>query len=282
MEWFTETLHPNWQQAIRVKEVLYHEKTEHQELILFESHDWGRVLALDGVIQTTTADEYCYHEMIAHTPVMAHGRARRVGIVGGGDGGTAREVLKHDPVESVVIAELDPGVVEFSKQYLPTLSAGAFEDPRLSVEYGDGAAFMAKEGPGFDIIIVDSTDPIGPGAALFTEGFYRDCRRRLNEGGILVTQSGNSAVSPNELRDTQRNKRAAGFADVDFYLTSVPTYVGGMMVLGWASDDATRRRVRVDTLRSRPLPEGLRYYTPEIHVASFAHPKWMDDLVAKG
>ena len=275
MEWFTETLHIGWRQQFKVDRVLFHDKTEHQDLILFESPQWGRVLALDGIVQTTTADESAYHEMLVHPALIAHGRVRSACIVGGGDGGTARELVKHATVERIVQAELDPGVIDFCSKYLPSLSDGAFDDPRLELSFGDAAAFMAEDGERFDVILVDSTDPIGPGAALFTESFYRDCRRRLNDGGILVTQAGNPALAPEELAQTLARKRAAGFADVDFLLTVVPTYVGGFMALGWASDDATRRRVRVDTLRSRPQPEGLHYYTPEVHVAAFAHPIWV-------
>ena len=280
MEWFTETLHAGWRQQIKVDRILYHDKTEHQDLILFESAQWGRVLALDGVVQTTTGDEFAYHEMLVHPPLLAHGRVKSVCIVGGGDGGTLREVVKHATVQRIVKAELDPGVIEFCRKFLPSLSNGAFDDPRLELSYGDAAAFMAREGESFDVILVDSTDPIGPGAALFTASFYRDCRRRLNEGGILVTQAGNPALAAQELADVMSRKRAAGFGDVDFLLTVVPTYVGGFMALGWASDDATRRRVRIDTLRSRPIPERLRYYTPEVHAAAFAHPVWVDRAAA--
>ncbi|MCB1885292.1 MAG: polyamine aminopropyltransferase [Geminicoccaceae bacterium] len=281
-DWFTETLHQHWAQRLRVDRVLYHEKTQHQDLIVFENAQWGRVLALDGVVQTTTGDESAYHEMLVHPAVLAHGRVRDVCIVGGGDGGTAREVLKHEGVRRVVEAELDPDVIAFCKTYLPTLSDGCYESPRLSLVYGDAADFMRGEGDRFDVIVVDSTDPIGPGASLFTVAFYKDCRRRLKEGGILVSQCGVPSVQPWELAQTQARQRAAGFADVDYYLVAVPTYVGGMMALGWASDDPTRRRVRVDTLRSRPQPSGLRYYTPDVHVAAFAHPAWMDEAVRKG
>ena len=179
-----------------VEKVLYYDQSEHQELILFESRRWGRVLALDGVVQTTTADEFAYHEMLAHPAIIAHGRVRSVLIVGGGDGGTLREGVKHAGVERIVKAELDPAVVTFCREHLPSLSNGAFDDPRLEITYGDAAAYMARARERFDIVLVDSTDPIGPGAALFTESFYLDCRRCLNEGGILVTQAGNPAMAP--------------------------------------------------------------------------------------
>lgn len=282
MEWFSETLYPSWQQRLGIEEVLYHERTEHQDLIVFSSRAWGTVLALDGVVQTTTGDEWAYHEMMVHPAMIAHGRVRSVCIVGGGDGGTLREVVKHAGVKRIVKAELDPGVIEFCRKHLPGLSDGSFDDPRLELRFGDAAIYMAEDDEKFDVIIVDSTDPQGPGAALFTEAFYKDCRRKLNEGGILITQCGVPSVQPGELAMTQSRQRAAGFSDVSFYLTCVPTYVGGMMALGWASDDATRRRVRVDTLHGRPIPEGLRYYTPEVHVGAFAHPPWMTALAERG
>ncbi|MEZ5826223.1 MAG: polyamine aminopropyltransferase [Geminicoccaceae bacterium] len=282
MDWFSETLYPAWQQRLGIEEVLYHDKTEHQDLIVFRSRAWGTVLALDGVVQTTTGDEWAYHEMLVHPAMIAHGRARSVCIVGGGDGGTLREVVKHFSVNRIVKAELDPGVIEFCKQHLPGLSDGAFDDPRLELRFGDAAIYMAEDDEKFDVIIVDSTDPQGPGAALFTEEFYANCRRKLNEGGIMITQCGVPSVQPEELGMTQGRQRAAGFSDVSFYLTCVPTYVGGMMALGWASDDATRRKVRIDTLHGRPIPEGLRYYTPEVHVGAFAHPPWMTELAKKG
>lgn len=281
MDWFVEKLHPSWRQAMKVEEILYHDKTEHQDLIVFKSGIWGTVLALDNIVQTTTGDERAYHEMIVHPAITAHGRVRSVCIVGGGDGGTLREVVKHASVERVVEAELDPGVIEFCKQHLPTLSDGAYEDPRLELCFGDAAEYMAQDGEKFDVIIVDSTDPIGPGAVLFTTEFYSNCRARLNPGGILITQCGVPAVQSSELHETQMRQREAGFSDVDYFLTVVPTYAGGFMALGWASDDPTRRRVRVDTLKARPVPEGLTYYSPEIHVAAFAHPPWVE-AIAQG
>lgn len=275
MEWFEETLWPNWRQRIRVKEVLYHDKTELQDLIVFESFDWGRVLALDGVVQTTTADEFVYHEMLVHTPVLAHGAVRDLLIVGGGDGGCLREALKHPGIERVTQVEIDAGVIAFCKQYLPTLSAGAFESPRARVVIADGARFAKESGDRFDVIVVDSTDPLGPGAVLFTEEFYRDCRNLLKPGGIMATQCGNPSIFPDELVFTQERQRNAGFASVDYFFAAVPTYIGGSMALGFASDDPGRRQASAEVIRARGVPAGLGWYTPEIHVAAFAHPAWM-------
>lgn len=275
MDWFEERLHTNWRQAIRVKEMLYREQTELQDLVIFESFDWGRVLALDGVVQTTTGDEFCYHEMIVHVPILAHGRAQEVLIIGGGDGGCLREALKHPGVERVTQVEIDAGVIDLSRRWLPTLSDGAFDHPKARVVIADGARFAAETGDRFDVVIIDSTDPQGPGAVLFTEPFYRDVRRLLNPGGIMTTQCGNPSIRPQELVDTQAAQRAAGYALVDYFLPVVPTYIGGAMALGFASDAAAGREVTLEQLRQRSLPAGLHYYTSEVHLAAFAHPAWM-------
>ena len=279
MEWFEERLHANWRQAIRVKELLFREQTGLQDLVIFESFDWGRVLALDGVVQTTTGDEFCYHEMIVHVPLLAHGRAREVLIIGGGDGGCLREALKHPGVERVTQVEIDAGVIELSRRWLPSLSDGAFDHPKARVLITDGAKFAAESAERFDVVIVDSTDPQGPGAVLFTEPFYRDVRRLLNPGGIMTSQCGNPSIRPEELVDTQAAQRGAGFALVDYFLPVVPTYIGGAMALGFASDDPAAHRASPAELRARAVPAGLRYYTPDVHTAAFAHPAWMIDRV---
>lgn len=275
MEWFEERLHANWRQSIRIKEILFREQTEHQDLLIFESHDWGRVLTLDGVVQTTTADEFCYHEMIVHVPILAHGAAAEVLIIGGGDGGCLREALKHPGVARVTQVEIDQGVIDLCRTWLPTLSDGAFDHPKARVIIADGARFAAEAAERFDVVIVDSTDPIGPGAVLFTKEFYRDVRGLLKPGGILATQCGNPSIKPQELVDTQAAQTAAGFAAVSYYLAVVPTYVGGAMALGFATDDPAKLAQDARTLQERAVPPGLRYYTPEVHVASFAHPAWM-------
>ena len=275
MEWFEETLWPDWRQRLRVKEVLYRSTTEHQDLIVFESPAWGRVLALDGVVQTTTTDEFVYHEMLTHVPLLAHGAAEEVLIVGGGDGGCLREVLRHPGVRRVTQVEIDASVIAFCKLYLPSLSAGAFDDPRAEVVIADGAAFVRATERRFDVAIIDSTDPQGPGEVLFSEAFYRDVRACLRPGGVLATQCGNPAMRPDELEFTQARQKAAGFALVDYYFAAVPTYVGGNMALGFATDEPALRRLGSAELAARGVPAGLRYYTPDIHVAAFAHPAWL-------
>jgi len=272
---FEETLHPGWGQFHDVERVVVRLTTGHQDLVIFDSALFGRVLALDGIVQTTSRDEHVYHEMLAHVPLVAHGAARRVGIIGGGDGGILREVLRH-PVEEAVLVEIDRAVVDLCAEHLPDHSAGAFEDPRLRLVIADGAAFLREGSDLFDVLVVDSTDPVGPGEALFAEDFYRACRRRLAPGGILATQNGVAFLQLDEVRSTARRLRRS-FEDVAFFTAAVPTYVGGIMTFGWGSDSPAARTLDVATLRSRVDAVGLatRYYTPEMHAAAFALPRYV-------
>ncbi|MEM1343887.1 MAG: polyamine aminopropyltransferase [Pseudomonadota bacterium] len=277
--WTVEGLYDTHTQALSETRVLYDSNTEHQRIRVFENALFGRVLTLDNVVQTTEGDEFIYHEMLTHVPILAHGRVKRVLIIGGGDGGMAREVLRHAAVEHVTMVEIDAGVVEFSKKYLPGLSQGAFEDPRLDLVIADGADYMREAGAQFDVIISDSTDPIGPGESLFTEGFYANAKARLSEGGILVTQNGVPFMQPEELTNTLKAFRAL-FADATCYLATVPTYAGGPMAFGWASNGQSRATPE-DTLAERYAAAGLetRYYTPAVHKAAFALPGYVARLI---
>jgi spermidine synthase len=264
---------------MRADEVLYDSATDHQRLKVFQNAIFGRVLTLDDVVQTTEGDNFVYHEMLTHVPILAHGAARRVCIVGGGDGGMAREVLRHTSVEHVTMVEIDAGVVEFSKQYLPTLSQGAFDDPRLNLVIADGADFMRETEGGFDVIIVDSTDPIGPGEVLFTDTFYGHAKRALTPSGILVTQNGVPFMQGDELTNTMRAFQAL-FADATCYLATIPTYAGGPMAFGWGTD-GDARQVPLETLQDRFATAGFStdYYTPEVHKGAFALPGYVLKLM---
>jgi spermidine synthase len=273
-EWYEEAYHPHWRQRFEVSRYLYRGRTEFQDVLVFESPLFGRVLVLDGIVQTSERDEFVYHEMISHVALIAHGAARQVLIIGGGDGGTLEEVLKHRSVARATMVELDPGVVEVARAHLPDIHRGAFDDPRTELIFGDGVEFVAATERRFDAIIVDSTDPFGPGEALFTRAFYADCRARLRPGGIVVAQSGNVFMERERLRACLE-RLGAVFADTSFILTSVPLYLGGPFVFAWGCDDPARRRLSVPELSARPVPEGLRCYTPEVHVAAFVHPPWL-------
>jgi spermidine synthase len=280
-EWIDETLHPHFRFSLAVERVLFERRTDHQHLVLIENPDFGRALYLDGVLQTTERDEFIYHEMLAHVPILAHGQVRRILIVGGGDGGLLEETLKHGGIEQAVLVEIDPEVIRFSQEYLGSICGGAFADPRARVVIDDGLRFVSTCAERFDLIVVDSTDPIGPGEALFSERFYAACRRALAPGGVLVTQNGVPFVQPDELRQSIAALRGL-FLDVGCYLATVPTYVGGPMAFGWACDDPGLRRKPEGDLRRRFEQAGIttRYYRPEVHAAAFALPGYVAELIA--
>lgn len=276
--WFSETLYPDFRQLLQVDKIVYQGRTGFQDICIFETPRFGRVLALDGVIQTSERDEFCYHEMIVHVPMVAHGDAKNVAIIGGGDGGALEEALKH-PVARVTLVELDDSVVKLCREYLPSICGDAFIDPRTELVFMDGAKFVAETSHRFDVIIVDSTDPIGPGEVLFSAAFYADCRDCLTERGVLVTQSGVTFMQDDEARGTfARMDRL--FEDAGFFITQVPTYGAGFMTLGWGCRSREPRATAPDEIRRRvaALDLGARYYTPEIHAASFALPGYIEAL----
>jgi len=278
--WFDETLHAGFRAGLEAQRVIHEDRTAHQHLVIFDHVRLGRVMMLDGIVQTTEADEFIYHEMLAHVPLFAHGDARSVLIVGGGDGGMLEEVLKHERVAKATMVELDRTVVDISRRYLPSICGTAFDDPRTDLVIADGVAFMRDGTDRYDVIIVDSTDPVGPGEVLFSEDFYASCRRRLGEGGILVTQNGVPFWQDEELRNTARRLKPH-FRDVSCYLATVPMYVGGPMAFGWASDDPACRQVDLATLETRRAAAGFDtwYYTPAVHKAAFALPPYIARLL---
>jgi spermidine synthase len=276
----TETLHDGVQLSFAVEEVLHEEATGHQRLQLIRNRRFGKVLLLDGAVQVTSADEFMYHEMMAHVPLMAHGDPADVLIIGGGDCGLAEEVLKHRRVKSLTQVEIDASVVDFARQHFGEFNAPVFDDPRFSVEIGDGSAFARETDRRFDVVLVDSTDPAGPGAVLFTREFYGNLKRILKPGGIAVTQ--------NSVPFLQKNEFVAGFGALASvfpvarpYVVAVPTYFGGFMTLGWASDSEQALQVDQKTLEERAAGMETRYYTPALHQAAFVLPRYIADLAEK-
>ncbi len=275
---FQETLYSEWGQNFEQGQTLFEAATDHQELVIFENPRFGRVMALDGVIQTTEADEFVYHEMMVHVPMNTHPCPKNVLIIGGGDGGILREVLKHPSVESVTQVEIDRAVVDMCIEYFPKHSNGAFDDPRLNLVIDDGAAFIANNSEQFDVIITDSTDPIGPGEVLFESSFYAGCANALTDNGILVTQNGVPYMQGDEVTNTYRRWKSY-FQTRSFYLTPVPTYAGGAMAMGFAS----KARIEMPsinelTARSNALSL-LKYYTPQVHHGAFGLPRFVQDLM---
>jgi spermidine synthase len=263
--------------ATRMRERFH---TAHQDAVLFDHVTLGRVLMLDGAVQLASADEFIYHEMMSHVPILAHGRARDVLIVGGGDCGIATRVLKHKSVERITLVEIDAAVVALAKRHFPALVRPALADPRLELVVADGRDYVAATPRRFDVVIVDSTDPHGPGAALFGRGFYRAIKRCLAPGGVLVTQNGVPFLQPGELAASLRHLRSL-FADASCYVAAVPTYMGGHLAMGWASDDRRLRKLAVGTIEERYRRAGrfaTRYWTPQVHVAAFALPRYIAEL----
>jgi spermidine synthase len=221
--------------------------------------------------------------MMSHVPLFAHGQAREVLIIGGGDCGIAEEVLKHKSVKRLTQVEIDAAVIEFSKEHFPEFTKPVFADKRFESVIDDGMKYVARTERRFDAIIVDSTDPQGPGKVLFSQKFYAACKRCMNKGAVLVTQNGVPMFQPNELASSVAKFRRL-FADGTCYVAAIPTYVGGHMAMGWASDDRRLRQTPVKTLAARYRKAGAfstRYWTPEVHAAAFALPRFIADVVAK-
>ncbi|MCO6419901.1 polyamine aminopropyltransferase [Siccirubricoccus sp. KC 17139] len=282
--WVNESLYAEWGQRFLVKRELARVKSGFQDIMVFESYTHGRVMLLDGVVQITEADEFVYQEMLTHVPLLAHGAAKRVLIIGAGDGGVLRRVLQHRNVERAVMVEIDGEVIRLAKEHLPGIAGDAWNDPRAEVIVGDGIDYV-RQAPAasFDVVIVDSTDPIGVGEVLFTEEFYANAARLLSERGLIVNQCGVPFMQADELRDTNL-RRAKAFPDTHAYVAAVPTYVGGFMTLGWAAKDASLRQVGVEEIRARAQAAGVlgttRYWTPEIHVGAFHLPPYIAAALA--
>jgi len=273
---YQENLYPEWKQTFSIDEMIYQEKSEFWDLVIFENSRFGRILAMDGIIQLTEKDEFIYHEMMAHVPLLAHSDPKSVLIIGGGDGGLLREVLRHTYLEKVIQVEIDPTVIQLSRKYLPTVSRGAFDDPRATIVIQDASKYVKETKETFDIIICDSNDPEGPAKVLFGSEFYADCKSVLNPRGIFVNQNGVPFMQKSELNLTKKNRKPH-FKNVTFFVAPVPTYVGGFMAFGWASDQKHKVSEKVLEERLKRVKGKMRYYTPAIHRASFALPQYMLD-----
>ncbi len=266
-------------QGFTADALLFQGQTPYQKVDIYATKRWGKVLVLDGIIQTTEADEFVYHEMLTHVPMFGCANPRRVMIVGGGDGGILREVLKHD-IEHVDMVEIDRTVVDYCIEHMPTLNnAGKiYADPRASLVIEDAFEFIKREKNRYDVILVDSTDPVGAAEVLFSETFYHLCRSALNPGGVLALQDGVPFLQPEEAKGSMKLLRSLGLL-ARCYAIAVPTYYGGNMALGYASDDVAVMTPQLETVRARFEKSGMttRHYTPELHVASFVLPRWMQE-----
>ena len=280
-KWYKETLYADVAQSFSVSEELYSAQSAFQKVEFINNPVFGRTLILDGIIQTTENDEFVYHEMMTHVPIMAHGNVKKVLIIGAGDGGILREVLQHKTIEKAVMVEIDGDVVEMSKKLLPSLSNGAFNDPRAEVIIGDGVKYMKESPELFDVIIVDSSDPVGPNVELFGRDFYQNCHKRLTDSGILVTQNGVVFFQADELIRSHGYFKEI-FTDASCYVAAVPAYYGGFMTMGWACKDKAVRQNDAATIKARVAKSGIKtkYYNEDIHLACFALPQFVKNHIA--
>lgn len=257
----------------RVVNSVHKERSKYQEIEVVDTVDFGRMLLLDGVIQTSIRDEFIYHEMLAHVPLFMHPNPKRVLVIGGGDGGTVRETLKHPTVEEVHLVEIDERVIEVSKQYLPELSHG-YNDPRVKITIGDGVEYMRQARNAYDVILVDAPDPEGPAVGLFTAEFYGNARDALREDGILAGQTESPFLDPKLVKDIYECIRSQ-FPFCTLYTAHVPTYSVGI----WSFTLALRRPEMFGRHRKATEDFQTRYYNPEIQAAAFAWPQYVRDLL---
>lgn len=278
--WFTEKHTEDAKFSIRVDEQLVCEESEFQRIDIFESQEFGRFLALDGCIMLTEKDEFIYHEMIVHVPMAVHPRVRNVLVIGAGDGGTLRELSYYPQIESIDLVEIDGEIIRVCKEFLPQTACG-FDDPRVNVILADGLRFVRGKKNRYDLIIVDSTDPFGPGEGLFTKEFYGNCYAALREDGILVNQH----ESPYYLADAKavrstfaKTKRI--FPLCRLYQAHIPTYPSGHWLFGFCS----KKYHPIRDLRAeewKRLQIEVDYYNPRLHVGAFALPTYVLDLIGE-
>lgn len=279
--WFSEmsTMWPGECFSLKVEEVLYHERSKYQDILVFKSKQYGNVLVLDGVIQCTPRDEFSYQEMITHLPINSHPNPENVLVIGGGDGGVARELTKHPAVKNVTMCEIDEKVVEVSKKYLPEMSSG-FESPKLTLHIGDGFKFMSEHQANFDVIITDSSDPVGPASSLFEKSYYELMKKALKPGGIVCTQ-GESLWLHLDLIQSMNTFCKELYPTVEYAYTTIPTYPSGQigfMLCSLNPDTNFREPVRVFTDEEIQKLK-LRYYNSDIHKSSFILPQFAKEAL---
>ena len=278
--WFTEQ-HDYSGSSIgfRIKQRLHAEQTPFQAIEIYESTDWGNVMVIDGCMMVTTRDNFLYHEMMSHPALFTHARAKRVVIIGGGDCGTLREVLKHDEVESAIQVEIDERVTRLAERYFPELCESN-NDPRAQLLFIDGIKWMAECDPeSLDVVIVDSTDPIGPAEGLFNEAFYVSCLKALRQGGILVQQSESPLAHLPLLQSMRKAMKGAGFHALRTLTFPQPCYP-----TGWWSATLARKGTDLSAFRERGAATktfATRYYNAEMHKAALAMPEFLREALGE-
>ena len=280
MKKFTEQLYKNYNQNITIEKIITSQKSRFQNILIFDSKYFGRILTLDKIIQITEFDHFYYSEMLSHVPIITHGKVERVLIIGGGDGAIANEVLKHNSIKEVFICEIDQDVINLSVKYLKKINFGSLKNPKVKIIIEDASQFIKRSNfkNYFDLIIADRPDPIGPGKNLFKIKFYKDIKNALSNSGIAVFQNGVPFFQKKELKDTMKHLKST-FNYSGVYLTVVPTYIGGYMALTWSSNAIDiSKKVNLDKFSQVINKLNTQYYTKEIHYTSFILPKWIKEI----
>lgn len=271
--WIKEAQIEDAAMIYKVNETLVRKQTEYQDLAIVESDRFGRMLLLDGIVQTTIADEYVYHEMISHIPLFTHPNPEKVLVVGGGDGGAIREVLKHPSVKKAVLCEIDRCVVEECIRFMPEISC-ELENPRCEVFIGDGIKYVHEHKNEFDVIIVDSTDPFGAAEGLFGGSFYKEISECLTKDGIFVAQTETPFYLPEVVKKVFRDAKEV-FPVTKLFMAAIPTYPGGY----WSFTIGSKMHDPEEASIPDELGFDTRYYTKKLHKACFALPKYVEDLI---
>jgi spermidine synthase len=270
-DWFTETYKDRIRYGVRVTGRVCQQKSRFQNIEIFDTAQWGRVLALDGVLQTSTVEERYYHEMLVH-PAALRCTPKRALVIGGGDGGSARELLRHPEVESIDMVEIDADVVSLCREHMPNL--GRWDDPRLHLHFQDGRTFLSQAAPEhYDLIVVDGTDPIGHGADLFGKEFVARASRALNPDGAYVQQTGSPVIQRDEFLVALAGLRDF-FPHARPYFGAAPLYSAGQ----WSWTLAQKRPGALDTERAARIEEGCEIFSAELAEAAFARPAWLRRL----
>ncbi|MGN0597610.1 MAG: polyamine aminopropyltransferase [Ruminiclostridium sp.] len=276
--WFSEFHTKNVKLSIKVDKQLYSGKSDFQRIDVFQSEEFGRFLTLDGYMMLTEKDEFIYHEMIVHVPMAVNPDIKNVLVIGAGDGGVIRELTRYSTIENIDMVEIDEQVIEVCKEYLPK-TACAFDDKRVNVYIQDGLKFIRKCENKYDLIIVDSTDPFGPGEGLFTKEFYGNCYKALNETGIMVNQHESPFYHDDAVAMQRAHKRIVeSFPISKVYQAHIPTYPSGHWLFGFASKKFHPIR-DMDEKRWNSLGIATKYYNSELHRGAFALPNYVEDLL---
>lgn len=276
-DWFTEKHTPYAGLTLAVRERLHDRQSPFQRIEVLDTVEYGRMLLLDGFVMLTDRDEHVYHEMIVHPVLLAHGNPRRVLIIGGGDGGSVREVLRHGGVEGVTLVEIDEAVIETCRRFFPALTAH-LDDPRVTIRCEDGFAFLDKHPGGFDAIVVDSIDPVGEAAKLFTSAFYAKIKTSLRPGGIAVFQTESPFYNTEVVVQVSR-KLTPLFSIVAPYLAHIPTYPSGLWSFTCASDTVEPRVA--EPFAEPAFQADLKYFTPQAMQAAFVLPRYLERSLAE-